>query len=73
MLGRESGNCDVCVLVDDARLDFMGIQLPAIRIRALVSLWVGPCLDVNVIGLQDVVRSSKSIPRDRILEWGAPA
>src|SRR5437867_334720 len=54
MFRDESGHSDLCVFVDHAWLDFVGVHFPATRYSTLVSLWVGAGLDVYAICLQNV-------------------
>src|SRR5262249_42791448 len=72
MFRREGGDCDICVFVDHPWLDFVGVHFPASPDNTLVSLRIRTCIDVNAIGLQDVLGHRVQSSRTIYFEWGAP-
>src|SRR5216684_5345682 len=55
MFCRERGDGNVCVFIDHPRPDFVRVHFPAICYSTLVSLWVCAGLNVDAIGLQNVL------------------
>src|SRR5258708_17359727 len=74
---REGGDGAFWVLVDNSGLDFMAIHLPALRVTALISLWIGACLIVNPIRLQEMLghglQSSWTVDFERRAPAGGPS
>src|SRR5215470_192924 len=73
MFRREGRDRDVCIFVDHAWLDFVSVDSPAIRDGALVSLRIHASVDVNAIGLKDVLGHRAQPSGPVYLERSVPA
>src|SRR5260370_29614523 len=72
MFCRKRCDGNVCVFIDLPRPDFVGVHFPAVRYSTLVSLWVCAGLDVDAIGLQNVLGHRVQSGRTIYFERRAP-
>src|SRR5262249_15287652 len=77
MLCGEGSHYNSWVSVDNTRLDFMGIHLPALTVTALVSLLICTRFNVDPICLHNVLRhslqSSWTVHFERCAPTGGPS